>query len=212
MALATGGEPVVTGAANPSWTNPSWTNPSWSGIVLAGGRSSRMGRDKAMLPWHGRTLLDHMRECLREAGAGRVVISGAYPDPDAIADVIGDGGPAAALAQLASRLEDGIWLLVPVDMPLLDAPLLDALLASRADCAIFEGHPLPMRIRLAPRSRAVLAALVHAPPPQRSLRAIHQALAGDVVATGGRDAQLRNCNTPEEWEALVRGDDHRHDR
>ncbi|MGN6224902.1 molybdenum cofactor guanylyltransferase [Pseudoxanthomonas sp.] len=178
----------------------------WNGVVLAGGRSSRMGRDKAMLPWQGRTLLEHMRERLREAGAARVVISGAHPDPDAIPDVVRDGGPAAALAQLAPRLDDGVWLLVPVDMPLLDVSTLGVLAASSADCAIFAGHPLPMRLVLDPRSRAVLAALAIAPPPQRSLRAIHQALAGDVIDVEGRNARLINCNTPEEWDALRRGD------
>ncbi len=186
--------------------------PAWNGIVLAGGRSSRMGRDKAMLPWCGRTLLDHMRDRLREAGAARVVISGDYPDPDAIADRIGDGGPAAAFAQLASVLEDGPWLLVPVDMPLLDAATLRVLAASRADCAMFAGHPLPMRIVLGSHSRAVLAEILAAPAPRRSLRAIHQALAGEVVAIEGGEARLRNCNTPEEWEVLARMRDRESDR
>jgi molybdopterin-guanine dinucleotide biosynthesis protein A len=43
---------------------------SINGIVLAGGLSSRMGRDKALLPWQGRTLLEHMRGLLMQAGAG----------------------------------------------------------------------------------------------------------------------------------------------
>ncbi len=42
-------------------------------IVLAAGASSRMGRPKALLPWHGVTLLQHELETLREASASPVV-------------------------------------------------------------------------------------------------------------------------------------------
>ena len=59
-------------------------NEATVGVVLAGGRSSRMGRDKAMLTWHGDTLLAHMQQCLRLSGVTRVVVSGAYPHCDAV--------------------------------------------------------------------------------------------------------------------------------
>ncbi|MCL6710996.1 molybdenum cofactor guanylyltransferase [Pseudoxanthomonas sp. z9] len=176
--------------------------PAWQGIVLAGGRSSRMGRDKALLEWRGRPLLEHMRALLSDAGATRVVISGVRPGADAIPDDIGDAGPAAALAQLVQRLPDGVWLVVPVDMPLLEAPALHALVAASVDCAMFEGHPLPMRITLDARTRAILAGIVDLPPDQRSLRAIHHALAGEMLAAGAWNATLVGCNTPEEWAAL----------
>lgn len=178
------------------------TLPAWQGIVLAGGRSSRMGRDKALLQWRGRPLLEHMRDLLSDAGATRVVIGGTRPRTDAIPDDISDGGPAVALAQLAQRLPEGVWLAVPVDMPLLEAPALHALVTASADCAMFEGHPLPMRITLDPRTRAILAGIADLPPNERSLRAIHRALAGAVLAPAAWEACLIGCNTPEEWAAL----------
>ena len=46
---------------------------AWA-ILLAAGESSRMGRLKALLPWRGRTLLEHQVSSLLEGGAGRVVV------------------------------------------------------------------------------------------------------------------------------------------
>ena len=43
-------------------------------ILLAAGESSRMGQLKALLPWRGRTLLEHQVSALREGGADRVVV------------------------------------------------------------------------------------------------------------------------------------------
>ena len=46
---------------------------AWA-ILLAAGESSRMGQLKALLPWQGRTLLEHQVSCLLEGGAQRVVV------------------------------------------------------------------------------------------------------------------------------------------
>jgi molybdenum cofactor cytidylyltransferase len=46
---------------------------AWA-ILLSAGESSRMGQLKALLPWRGRTLLEHQVSGLREGGADRVVV------------------------------------------------------------------------------------------------------------------------------------------
>lgn len=129
----------------------------WRAVLLAGGRSSRMGTDKAMLPWGAGTLIAHMHALLLTAGARQVVVSGHRPEFDGVPDAQPGTGPMGALAQLAPQLQAGQWLVVPVDMPLLTVELVHALLSVDAACACVEDHPLPMALRLDAGVRAVLA-------------------------------------------------------
>ena len=45
-----------------------------SAILTAAGESTRMGRPKPLLPWHGATLLEHQIKCLVNGGAVEVVV------------------------------------------------------------------------------------------------------------------------------------------
>jgi CTP:molybdopterin cytidylyltransferase MocA len=58
------------------------------GVVLAGGLSSRMGRDKALLLWQGRPLIERQIAVLHEAGVDSVHISGERPDYQGVADSV----------------------------------------------------------------------------------------------------------------------------
>ncbi len=176
----------------------------WTGLVLAGGQSSRMGRDKAMLPWRGRPLVEHMQRLLRDAGARRVVVSGAYPQYGSLRDHEPQLGPIGGLHSVASELPDGRVLVVPVDMPRLTPSLLQRLLAAPpAACVVFEGQRLPMLLRVDAMCREVLAQLVAATGQQRSLRMLQRTLGCYAVPLLPREADLlANCNTPLEWEAL----------
>lgn len=98
-----------------------------SGYVLAGGRSSRMGRDKALIPLAGRPLIEHAVSKLRRICADVRILS---PDPAlaAFAPILPDlhpncgpiGGIEVALVQTTHD-----WnAFLPVDMPLLPTALL----------------------------------------------------------------------------------------
>ncbi len=54
--------------------------PSFAGVVLAAGASSRMGRDKALLPWHGETFLSAAIRALQPATELVIVVAGANAD------------------------------------------------------------------------------------------------------------------------------------
>ncbi len=114
--------------------------PDAAGFVLAGGRSSRMGVDKALVEFRGRPLVVHALGILHEAGLA-ASIAGSRSALSAYAPVVEDaesglgplGGICAAMASTTAR-----WaVFVPVDLPLLPASLVrylvnDARVAGRA--------------------------------------------------------------------------------
>src|SRR5262252_8350183 len=108
-----------------------------SGFVLAGGRSTRMGQDKAFLRLEGVTMLERTLVLLRSV-AKHVWISGATTKFSSFAPVIEDfypghgplGGIHAALRATATDLN----LMVAVDLPLIDVRLLRYLVTTAEEC------------------------------------------------------------------------------
>jgi len=83
-----------------------------SGFVLAGGASKRMGQDKALLPYRGTTLVEHVANTVREA-VGMVALIG---DPARLGslglavfpDELPDSGPASGI-YTALRITETDW-------------------------------------------------------------------------------------------------------
>jgi len=174
------------------------------GVVLAGGRSSRMGRDKALLSWRGKPLVEHQLETLRVSGVDRACVSGDYPAYHDVADDFPGAGPLAGLASVARRIQrDATLLVVPVDMPLLSPWLLRRLRCEAPDegCLRFAACVLPMRIRLGSVCRGALARLLReADRSGRSLRALQEAMgAAEIPVSSEERDQLADCNTESAW-------------
>ena len=97
------------------------------GFVLAGGKSSRMGRDKATLPFRGRPMVEIAVEKLRGFCA-QVSICGNRDDLAGYAPVVHeervDAGPAAGIEAGLKECEQPWAMFVPVDVPLVPGELL----------------------------------------------------------------------------------------
>jgi molybdenum cofactor guanylyltransferase len=142
---------------------------TFAGIVLAGGRSSRMGTPKAALEWHGSTLLRRTADIVSRATDGPVVVVRAQgqalpalpPQVEVIDDPREGLGPiqglAAGLAVIAGRAE--IAFVCSTDMPFLHPAFVRRVLRAAAEGAdvglpIARGYPQPLaaayRTTLAP--------------------------------------------------------------
>jgi molybdopterin-guanine dinucleotide biosynthesis protein A len=186
-----------------------------SAIVLAGGRSSRFGRDKLAEPIDGRTMLDHVIARVRAVATDVVVVAsvGATPDVPADVAVVNDErpfeGPLAGLAVGLRALDPGVErvLVVGGDMPALVPAVLRRLIdgLERREAVILEQasrpRPLPMAVR---PSSAVDAADRLLDDGDRRLQAILERLDVEVIpeATWREDDPdgdtLRDVDTPED--------------
>jgi len=98
-------------------------SPSLTACLLAGGKSSRMGRDKAGVDFMGTPLWLHQLRTLRNTQADEILISGRkealYGDCGLaiIEDEINNAGPLAGIASLLAAAKHPLVLMLAVDMP-----------------------------------------------------------------------------------------------
>lgn len=173
----------------------------FTGVVLAGGRSSRMGRDKARLIVEGRTLLDRAIDLLRAAGATAVLVSGDRPEHHGIVDRVPGAGPVGGIASVLSHVADDAIVALPVDLPALDVESVRQLVSAlaRHPAVSFEGHPLPWAAKVDVSLRSTVDRLLLERPQGPSMRALHRTVGG-VEIQSATPAALRNVNTPADLE------------
>ena len=114
---------------------------NFSAVILAGGKSSRMGRDKAFLEINGQPLLARQIQLVRAAGAGEVFISGRTgTDYSAfgchvLQDEFLDAGPLAGIERALTKASEPLLLVLAVDLPDMAAEFLRGLAAHcRENC------------------------------------------------------------------------------
>jgi molybdopterin-guanine dinucleotide biosynthesis protein A len=179
-----------------------------SAFVLAGGASTRMGADKALLSFGGRTLLEHALGLLRELGFTPKIVA-VRPDLAAYGPIVEDlrsgCGPLSGIeAGLLSSTSD-LAVFLPVDLPMLPAALLRLLIeralltGALATIPRLQGQPQPL---VAVYHRALLPTISAAlsAGDYKVMRVVQQAV---IAASGAID--LFDLETVLTAEASVRG-------
>jgi molybdenum cofactor guanylyltransferase len=110
-----------------------------TGIVLAGGKSSRMGTDKGLLLYKGKKLVEYSIDLLKMY-CNELIISTNNPEYEQFgipvhADKFPGKGPAGGIFS-ALKESSGDWnLVLACDMPFLNRPLMDVLLSNLVNCS-----------------------------------------------------------------------------
>jgi molybdopterin-guanine dinucleotide biosynthesis protein A len=113
----------------------------YSTAVIAGGKSSRMGTDKAFVPLLGKPMIEHVLDRLKGLGDEQIIIANQsqkyrYLKLPLFSDIYEDSGPLGGLhTALANATYDHV-LVVACDMPWLSRSLLEHMISIRASADI----------------------------------------------------------------------------
>ena len=195
-----------------------------TGIILAGGRSSRMGADKASLQFLGVTMLQRsvdrlgpiVDELVLVGAPGRPLSAVTTERPvRSVEDPVEGEGPLVGIAAGLEACRGGAAIVVAVDMPFVEAPLLRRLVerlddAHRWVVPFAEGRPQPLCSAFATSALPVLR--THLEAGDRAPMTV----AADLEAYRMQPEEWReldpagrsfvNVNTPEEFASLLEAD------
>ena len=194
-------------------TNSAKAAPIYA-LVLAGGQSKRMQRDKAVLVYHGRTQLEWAVSFL-QPHVERVFVS-VRPDQtndpvrarfEQIVDTETNLGPIAGIMAAQAKHPNAAWLVLACDLPFLDEGTLTTLIAARDPqrlaTAFRSSHdvlPEPLCAIYEPASREAILAHVASGKncPRKFL------INSDVKLLDEPNPHaLDNVNTPDEYGSAV---------
>jgi len=203
--------------------------PAFTVAVLAGGRSTRFGSDKALARLHGRSLLELALEHFARTGAELLVSvdrTARYAVPDGvrlITDRFPGCGPLAAVHAVLEEAVHPIVCCTSVDAPRLDPALVVPLvraIESGAEAAIYarDGFRIPFPCALARDAcrlpaRELLAAHAASRPADASARAprllalfdaVRLAILEAPAVPAGKSDPLADVDTPDDLQRLAR--------
>ena len=185
-----------------------------SAVILCGGRSRRMGRDKAGLLWDGTNFLSHLEDNLK--GFGEILVSAGdrtVPGTNLkqVRDILPDMGPVGGIYSAMAAAKYSAIFIAACDTPMVDVYIASELLA-RAEGEWDAVVPIEKSGRIHPmcsfwKKRAGETLRQCLADRELSIRCALEKLKVCYVPTdaiAGGAQKLVNINTPEEYRAFLR--------
>ncbi len=180
------------------------------GIILAGGKSRRMGVDKAEISIDGMTFLEIQVRKLQLLGAAEIIISGKasdLPGTRSVMDIYPGCGPLGGLYSCFVSASQMCALVLSVDVPLISSSTLEKLLETHfrdnydATVLARDGRIEPLIAVYNTDTAGLLAELIE--NKKLAVRAYIDRLHYQLYSYNGSPDELLNCNFPEDLAALT---------
>jgi molybdopterin-guanine dinucleotide biosynthesis protein A len=180
------------------------------GIILAGGKSSRMGTNKSLLPVKGKPMIQHIALAVRSICRETWIVTNdpeSYtfiPDVRLTCDLYPGKGPLAGIhAGLSALPLDSYGFVMACDMPIVSRPLVDQMcsMLPGPDAVVYPGQPFHgiYHTRLVPMVEEMLQN-----DRLRMDSLLQQVNVAYLSSDSADPISFNNLNTPEDYERYLR--------
>lgn len=184
-----------------------------TGIILAGGKSSRMGTEKGLVQFNGKPFIQYSISALKPLVSRTLIIS-ANPDYDLfklerIEDLITGAGPLAGIYTGLNQTKTEYNLVLSCDVPLIKTEVLELLIKAQDSKwevvqLVSTGKSMPLIALYHRRCETIFYELL-----QNDERRLHVALSQckvkNVELNSEKDLFAANINTPEDLKTIAHG-------
>lgn len=183
-----------------------------TGIILSGGKSSRMGSDKGFMSYNGKPFIQHSIEALKPLVMEIIIVSNNV-DYDVfglkrIEDVMENAGPLAGLYSGLHQSKTDYNLVLSCDIPLINTSILQRLVdAIDDDSEIIQiesqGKTMPLIALYRKQCEHIFLKLLN--EGERRLQfAVNQCLVKNVILLNDESEFVQNINTPEQLNTILK--------
>lgn len=188
----------------------------YSLLLLVGGKSSRMGKNKAELLYKGKTFVQQLIDKSRALGITDIYLSGYHQEEERVHivwDIFPDRGPLGGLHACMKEIETPYCLVLPVDVPQIPQEVLEMLLSHHEESgSVLAGKEVPLLLKHGDRKEHLIGIY-----PVLMMDAIEERIKDHSASVHGMledwgynclsmdipDWQVDNINTPEAYRVLL---------
>lgn len=184
------------------------TIPKINGLVLVGGKSTRMGADKSRLNYFGKPQKEHVKELLENNALNTYYsVEKDAGNENEIHDAFLNLGPFGGICSAFQKDPNSAWLVLATDLPFVNNELIELLLSKR--------NPSKVATAIKGKGKEFVEPLITIYEP-KAYPILLQYLAqgyscprkalinSDVEIVEVDDALIRNINTPEEFKKATK--------